>query len=101
AIIPLVNRLFYAAIRDASNIPTTLIEILAADDDDGDLANGTPHECTIRAVFGAHGMRTVVGRITDAPGALVAAEDETSRPIELRLEGLRARCPSDPVQSQT
>jgi cysteine-rich repeat protein len=48
--------LYYAIIQRASNIPTTYVEALAADDDDGDLSNGTPHKCIIDAAFGAHGL---------------------------------------------
>lgn len=52
----LTNRLFYSAGRRASDIPTMYPEVLVADDDDGDLSNGTPNICTINEVFGAHGL---------------------------------------------
>jgi len=99
--VALTNRLFIAAVRGSSSIPTTLIEILAADDDDGDLGNGTPHECTIRAVFGVHGLRTVVGAVDRPPGALVATDDQTATPIQLRIDGVGARCPSDQIERVT
>ncbi len=34
------------------------VEVLIADDDDGNLANGTPHSNQIAAAFGAHGIGT-------------------------------------------
>lgn len=36
--------------------PTTVIEMLTADDDDAILANGTPHYCQIAAAFASHGI---------------------------------------------
>jgi len=36
--------------------PDTLVEVLIADDDDGDLSNGTPHDSIICAAFGEHGI---------------------------------------------
>ena len=92
--VQLANRLYYAAVRRAPSIPATLIEILAADDDDGDLANGTPHECTIRAAFGRHGMRTTGGRI-EAEGAFAASTTETEFKPRLTLVGLDAHCGDD------
>ena len=89
--VTIANRLFYAAVRRAPSIPATLIEILAADDDDGDLANGTPHECAIRAAFGRHGLRTTAG-IIDAAGAFATADPATTFNPRLKLVGLDARC---------
>jgi hypothetical protein len=90
AAVRLADRLFYAAVRRASSIPATLIEILAADDDDGDLANGTPHECAIRAAFGRHGLRTLAGEI-DAAG-LVPSATTAPQPVRLTLIGEDQRC---------
>jgi hypothetical protein len=87
----LTLRLYYAAVQRATDIPSSLIEALAADDDDGDLTNGTPHECTIRAEFGRHGMRTVSGRVI-APGAVVAIDGQTAAPIQVQIEGLSPTC---------
>jgi hypothetical protein len=54
------DQLYYQALRRASNIPSTYAEILAADDDDGDLSNGTPHVCAINRAFLAHGLCPVL-----------------------------------------
>ncbi len=40
----------------STDIPSTYAEALLADDDDGDLGNGTPHLCAIDLAFGAHGL---------------------------------------------
>ncbi len=53
----LVNRLYYAVMQRATDIPSTLIEVLAEDDDDGDLTNGTPNQCAITTAFSKHGLR--------------------------------------------
>ncbi|MBI4700868.1 MAG: hypothetical protein HY744_06845, partial [Deltaproteobacteria bacterium] len=57
--VAVADELYYQAIRRAVDIPSMYVEILAADDDDGDLANGTPHVCAINTAFGRHGLRPV------------------------------------------
>jgi len=94
--VDLTLKLFYAAVRRATDIPASLIEALAADDDDGNLDNGTPHECAIRDVFGQHGLRTISGQV-DAPGAIVAAEGQVAAPIQIRISGLSSNCPGDEI----
>jgi hypothetical protein len=92
----LTLKLFYAAVQRATDIPSSLVEALAADDNDGNLANGTPHECTIRAVFGAHGLRTISGHV-EAPGAVVATAGNMVAPVQIRITGLSSTC-GDEVQ---
>lgn len=50
------DRLWFAALLRASDIPSVYAEVLAADDDDGNLANGTPHGCAIQTAFARHGL---------------------------------------------
>ena len=50
------DRLMYAAMQRARDLPSAYFEILAADDDDGDLTNGTPNTCAIQTAFAAHGL---------------------------------------------
>jgi cysteine-rich repeat protein len=50
------ERIFAGILQRSSDIPTTYVAALVADDDDGDLANGTPHQCSIDRAFGAHGL---------------------------------------------
>lgn len=50
------NQLWYQALQRSTDIPSTYVEVLAADDDDGDLSNGTPNYCAIVDAFEAHGL---------------------------------------------
>lgn len=87
----IADRLFYAAVQRAPSIPATLIEILAEDDDDGDLSNGTPNECLIRAAFGVHGLRTIAGDLA-ADSAVPATTEQTMLPVTLSLVGVDTHC---------
>ncbi len=89
-----VNRLYVGTLRRAVNIPTSLIEALAEDDDDGDLENGTPHECAIRAAFGRHGLRTASGTVI-APGTL--EQSTLAIGVHIKIAGLSERCEGDEV----
>jgi cysteine-rich repeat protein len=92
--VALADRLFYAAVQRAPSIPATLLEVLAEDDDDGDLSNGTPDECTIRAAFGRHGLRTAGGHL-DAAGIVPLTTTLEAFPVTLTLQGLDTRCGDD------
>lgn len=48
--------IFYATVQRASDVPSSYAEALLADDDDGNLDNGTPNKCAIDRVFAAHGL---------------------------------------------
>jgi cysteine-rich repeat protein len=86
------DRLFYGTLERATNIPSTYIEVLAEDDDDGDLSNGTPNICDINAAFGQHGLRAVALELTPLAAELPGEE---GFPISLRVSGLFAQCPGD------
>ncbi len=50
------DHIWFESIRRAVDIPTMYPEALFVDDDDGNLANGTPNECEINLAFAAHGL---------------------------------------------
>lgn len=54
--IALADDLFYATLQHASGTTSVYTEVLAADDNDGNIGNGTPHKCTIDEVFATHGL---------------------------------------------
>jgi MYXO-CTERM domain-containing protein len=90
--IQLTEKLYLGALRRSVNIPTSLVEVLATDDDDGDLSNGTPHECAIRDAYGRHGLRTVTGAVS-APDRIADAVATTT--VHVELAGLATRCAGD------
>lgn len=53
--------LWAEALAGAYDIPSSYEEILAADDDDADLSNGTPNQDVIDEVFAAHGLGPAYG----------------------------------------
>jgi MYXO-CTERM domain-containing protein len=94
AAIPVVNKIYLGTLRRSINIPTSLIEALVEDDDDGNLANGTPHECAIRDAYGRHGLRTASGTV-NAPGLLEV--NARSVGITIDVSGLSDTCDGDEV----
>jgi uncharacterized protein (TIGR03382 family) len=68
--------------------------VLATDDDDGDLSNGTPHECAIRDAWGRHGLRTATG-VIQAPDRL--AQTTLSATVRIELSDLATRCAGDEI----
>lgn len=83
---PLAHKLYQGILRGASNLPTTYPEILAADDDDGDLGNGTPHVCQIVKAFAPHGLTPYISGnglvMTHVPPRVIPGQSE---PYELKV----------------
>ena len=50
------RKIYYGIMQRASDIPSSYAEALVADDNDGDLTNGTPNLCAINTSFGPHGL---------------------------------------------
>jgi len=50
------DKIWFESIRRAGGMPSMYPEALLADDDDGDLGNGTPNECEINKSFYLHGL---------------------------------------------
>lgn len=92
--VALADRLFYATLQRATDIPSTYLEVLVEDDDDGSLTNGTPNLCDINAAFGLHGLRQL-----DVAVSPLARElpDEGGHPISVTVGGLFPQCPGDVV----
>ncbi len=51
-----LDHLYYEILKRSTDIPSTYVSALIGDDDDGNLANGTPHDCEINAAFDMHGL---------------------------------------------
>lgn len=59
------DRIWLDGIRRAVDIPSTYLEALITNDDDGNLQNGTPDICEINEVFAAHGLYEPPGASTE------------------------------------
>ncbi len=86
--VALADRLYYQALRHAVDIPTTYLEVLLADDDDGDLDDGTPHRCAIDSAFARHGLAD-----PDATGA-VGSPEVSGLEVFLPVEPPATSCPA-------
>ena len=51
-----VNRLFVQAVKAGPTTPEAFDEFIFADDDNGNLGDGTPNSCTIIEAFSRHGL---------------------------------------------
>ena len=49
-------KIYYGIMQRSPDIPSSYAEALLADDDDGNLANGTPNQCEIDTAFALHGL---------------------------------------------
>ncbi len=80
------ERIFTGLLKAGPDIASSYDEAVVADDDDGDLGNGTPHECEIIDAFGAHGL----GPLGNGSGYLAAHQPLTLQPAniahDLRVE---------------
>ncbi|MBX2802331.1 MAG: hypothetical protein KTR31_31915 [Myxococcales bacterium] len=96
--------IFAGTLKGGTDIPGTFFEALAADDNDGDLNNGTPHICEIYEAFGAHGLGPAAG--TDSL-VLASHEPLTLEPAELdhelavELIDVAAGCEAGDAESAT
>ena len=94
--VALADHLYYEAIRRAVDIPSMYFEVLAADDDDGDLANGTPNMCLINDAFARHGLFEVEA---DVSGPAVANPLLNGYEVSAALAGGADLCPGSGVKS--
>jgi len=83
------DHIWFQSIRRAVDIPTMYPEALLADDDDGNLANGTPNECEINVAFNAHGLvggASANGRVT------LGQPTQNGTPVHLEIVGGSKAC---------
>jgi MYXO-CTERM domain-containing protein len=89
--------IFAGLIKGGPDVPGSYFEALVADDDDGDLANGTPHQCQILEAFGRHGLGELIGgsSFSTIHTPLSLQPENTPVEVELELVALAANC--DPL----
>jgi cysteine-rich repeat protein len=89
------DAIYYGIIQHSLDMTTTYAEALAANDDDGNLGNGTPDQCLIQTAFAAHGLAT---------GSAVSGVNPPTRDgftITVPLAMGNASCPPPGVSSMT
>ena len=83
----LVGRLLADALSANPSIESSFDEFVVADDDDGDLSNGTPHYCELAEGFAPHGL----GPLADAGGGGLAVDhaalDNQATGVGIELQG--------------
>jgi hypothetical protein len=90
----IADRLFYESTRRSTSIPTSYTQVVAADDDDGNTANGTPNFCAIYEAALRHTLPTSTPQAAQLiPG--VAPPARSGARITLRLLGT-GFCAADP-----
>jgi len=98
------DRLFYESVRRATSIPTSVTQVFAADDDDGNTANGTLNTCAVYEAAKRHTLfNSGTGTPAEPPAASlipgVAAPTLTGTNVSLKLLGNNL-CPT-PVDLQS
>ncbi len=86
-------KVYYSIMQRSPDIPSSYPEALLGDDDDGNLANGTPNQCEIMAAFAAHGLadpNSVIG---------LAPPTRDNFTVTLTVTPPMTACPSATVQS--
>lgn len=87
--VALTDRIFVRLLASATDPASAYPLALLVDDDDGDLANGTPHRCAIAAAFGVHGLADE----TLAPPRIVAtALGDLTTSVELDVGATLPGC---------
>jgi MYXO-CTERM domain-containing protein len=99
--VALADKLFAQALRSTTDIPSMYPEILAADDDDGNLDNGTPNVCEITNAFARHGLRaiTMTSDTPDVEPPKQSDDDAAGHKIQIRVDGLFEQCPDDTIDN--
>lgn len=94
------DQLMWAAASRATDIPTSYAEVILADDDNGNLADGTPNGCIIDDQFGIHGLGPAAGELglftIDHDPALLA-EPGVDIAVSARVELARPQCTTGDV----
>jgi hypothetical protein len=91
------TRLLLAGLlKGGPDIAASLDEALVADDDDGNLANGTPHQCAIVDGFAQHGLGELgdVGTYVAGHAPVVEGVASAPQPIAVNVVG-PASCADD------
>lgn len=99
-----LSQLFVDGLKSGPEIPDSYDEFVAADDDNGDLSDGTPHQCAIIDAFGYHGLGP------GADGGVVSMDhtpldnqlaDGADYPLDAELTNLAPTCADFSAEDST
>ena len=96
------DQLFWAVASRASDIPTGYSEALLADDDNGDLSDGTPNQCLIDEAFGLHGLGPAsddIGLFSVEHAPITNLTPDDSIEVSARVQLARPACTTGEVGS--
>jgi uncharacterized protein (TIGR03382 family) len=90
-----LETIFVGTMRGGPTIETCYDEAIVADDDDGDLGNGTPHYCDIVEAFGRHGLGPTGNggapiQMIDDPG--IVQPSDADIPLAIDLVNVAEEC---------
>jgi len=87
------DAIFAGAMRTTSDVPSLYEAALLADDDNGNLNDGTPHLCTIDAAFAPHGLKAgMVSPLTISHAPLARLAPDTPVAIEVEVAATNTQC---------
>lgn len=89
------SEIFAGLLKGGPTIPDSYNEALVADDDDGNLQNGTPHVCQIDEAFGQHGLGAGGGSVGGIMTAIEQVEHVAAGqriPVSVELVSVSAGC---------
>lgn len=95
AAIPATDTVFAGVLQNSLDIPGAYLAARTADDDDGNLGNGTPHGCALEAAFGRHGLAGADYKVTEV-GTPIVTGTAFSVPVVVPAGNL---CPPQMVTS--
>ena len=81
-----LSDIFAGALKGGPSVETAYDEALFADDDDGDLGNGTPHLCALIEGFGAHGLGPASGGVGVAIDHTPIVSADAIAPVKVRAD---------------
>ncbi len=94
------GRIFTGMVKTSTDIPSIYEAAMVADDDNGNLADGTPNICAIQAAFSDHGLATATefsAIAIDHEHAAHGAQPNHPIPIEATVAAAHSECSNGEV----
>jgi len=82
----LADEIFFGMLRVTGDMPSAYEAALVADDDNGDLSDGTPNLCAIYGAFAAHGLNADGVGLVSIAHEQIEEIDDPSEPIAVEAD---------------